>query len=47
MVLFTHGGFTPHEAIEIATISGFRHHGLDHAFGSIEAGKYADIVVMT
>jgi hypothetical protein len=47
MELFTHGGFTPHEAIEIATISGFRHHGLDHSLGSIEPGKYADIVVMT
>ncbi|NNE98325.1 MAG: amidohydrolase family protein [Pyrinomonadaceae bacterium] len=47
MELFTHGGFTPYEAIEIATISGFRHHGLDHALGSIEPGKYADLVVMT
>ena len=47
MELFTHGGFTPYEAIEIATISGFRHHGLDHALGSIEMGKYADLVIMT
>jgi hypothetical protein len=47
MELFTQGGFTPYEAIEIATINGFRHHGLDHSLGSIEPGKYADIVVMT
>ena len=47
MELFTHGGFTPYEAIEIATINGFRHHGLDHSLGSIEVGKLADIVIMT
>ena len=47
MELFTQGGFTPYEAIEIATINGFKHHGLDHSLGSIEAGKFADIVVMT
>ncbi len=47
MELFTHGGFSPYEAIEIATINGFRHHGLDHALGSIEVGKLADLVVLT
>ncbi|MCB0279486.1 MAG: amidohydrolase family protein, partial [Calditrichaeota bacterium] len=47
MELFTHGGFTPYEALEIATINGFRHHGLDHSLGSIEVGKLADIVIMT
>ncbi len=47
MELFTMGGFTPLEAIEIATINGFKHHGLDHILGSVEPGKYADLVVMT
>lgn len=47
MELFTHGGFTPYEAIEIATINGFTHHGLDHELGSIEKGKLADLVIMT
>jgi imidazolonepropionase-like amidohydrolase len=47
MELFTHGGFSNYDAIEIATINGFRHHGLDHKLGSIEPGKLADIVIMT
>ena len=47
MQLFTHGGFTNYDAIEIATINGFRHHGLDHLLGSIELGKLADMVIMT
>ena len=45
--LFTHGGFSNYDAIEIATINGFKHHGLDHRLGSIEPGKLADIVIMT
>ena len=47
MELFTHGGFTPYEAIEIATINGFKHQGLDHQLGSIEVGKLADLVILT
>jgi imidazolonepropionase-like amidohydrolase len=46
MEMFVHGGFTPYEAIEIATINGFKHHGLDHALGSLEPGKLADLVVL-
>jgi len=46
MELFVHGGYTPMEAIEIATINGFTHHGLDHILGSLEKGKLADIVIM-
>ncbi|MEQ8763748.1 MAG: amidohydrolase family protein [Planctomycetota bacterium] len=46
MEMFVHGGFTPAEALEIATINGYRHHGLDHVLGSIEAGKLADFVVL-
>ena len=44
--LFVQGGFTPHQALEIATINGYRHHGLDHELGSIEVGKLADMVIL-
>jgi hypothetical protein len=46
MELFVQGGMTPLEAIRVATINGFRHHGLDAELGSIEAGKYADFVLL-
>ena len=46
MELFAHGGFEPHEILRIATINGFRHHGLDHALGSVEEKKFADLVVL-
>ena len=46
MELFSHGGFEPMEVLEIATINGFTHHGLDHELGSIETGKLADLVIL-
>jgi len=44
--MFVHGGFSPLEALQVATINGFRHHGLDGDLGSIERGKLADLVVL-
>ena len=45
--LFVQGGFTPLEALQVATINGARYHGLGASLGSIEVGKLADLVVLT
>lgn len=45
--LFVQGGFTPAEALRIATWNGCRHHGLDADLGSLEVGKLADLVVLS
>lgn len=44
--LLTQCGFTPIEAIRIATLNGAKALGLDHKIGSIEVGKTADLVVI-
>jgi len=44
--LLVQGGFTPAEAIRIATLNGAKFLGLDDKIGSIVAGKQADLVVI-
>ena len=44
--LLVEAGFTPVEAIQIASLNGARFMGKDAVIGSIAAGKAADIVVL-
>src|ERR1700683_3531065 len=44
--LLTQAGFTPIEAIRIATYNGGKALGLENKIGSIEVGKAADLVVI-
>jgi imidazolonepropionase-like amidohydrolase len=44
--LLVEAGFTPVEAIRIATLNGAKYMGQDAAIGSIAPGKAADIVVL-
>ncbi|MFN0057249.1 MAG: amidohydrolase family protein [Planctomycetota bacterium] len=46
MWMFHQGGLTPHEVLQVGTLSGARAIGLDHALGSVEAGKLADLIVL-
>ncbi len=46
MELYSQGGFSNLQVLEIATINGARHQGLDHELGSIEQGKLADLIVL-
>lgn len=44
--LLVEAGFTPPQAIQIATLNGARFMGEDKSIGSIEAGKAADLVLI-
>ena len=44
--LLTKAGFTPMEAIRIATYNGAKALGMEDRIGSIEVGKAADLVVV-
>ena len=44
--LLTQAGFSPIEAIRIATYNGAKALGMDNTIGSIEVGKAADLVVI-
>ncbi len=44
--LLVEAGFTPVEAIQIATLNGARYMGKESAIGSIETGKAADLVIL-
>jgi len=46
MQAYAMGGMSPAEVLQAATIGGARTIGRDGEFGSLEAGKYADLVIL-
>jgi imidazolonepropionase-like amidohydrolase len=47
MELLVKAGLTPLQALQAATINGARVLGMDQRFGSLQAGKAADFVVLS
>jgi len=45
--LMTEAGFTPEEAIRAATVIASKHLEMDSDIGTLEAGKYADLVAVS
>jgi imidazolonepropionase-like amidohydrolase len=45
--LMVEAGFTPEEAIRAATVVASKHLEMDADIGTLEAGKYADLVAVT
>ena len=46
LVMFVDAGLTPYEAIRAATINVAKLVGVDHALGTLEEGKIADMVIL-
>jgi Tol biopolymer transport system component len=46
LAMLVQGGMTPHEALRCGTLNGALYLGLDHALGSLEPGKLADLFVV-
>ena len=44
--MFEQGGMSEHEALRSATLHGARYLGMDHALGTLEEGKLADLIVL-
>ena len=44
--LLVESGFSPEEAISIATLNGARYLGIDDRIGTVTAGKVADLIVV-
>jgi imidazolonepropionase-like amidohydrolase len=44
--LYTQAGFTPYEALETATVNPSRYLGMEESVGTIEEGKFADLVLL-
>ncbi len=44
--LLVEAGFTPVEAIKVATLNGATYLGREREIGSVEAGKHADLVLV-
>ena len=42
----TDGAMPAHEALRSATLGGARYMGLDHALGTVEEGKLADLLIL-